>query len=169
MCHKVAILPARVKDDVSAEGHGNPFGPAEMVPDGKQSWGPCTVIMQSELAGDATPPLVAMLVALSSWATVTANSCCISKHAAWWFQRNWIDFVNSCTVLTPSRSFHRGFTRVTLCLSADYSCRNANLHYMQCRFPFYKQFSLKNTIHTAVAATWTSGGDRWCDWYGRVM
>lgn len=82
-CHYVCS----VRDDVSAEGHGSPFGPRE----GNGA-------KQSELAGEAARPLGALLEALSSRGTVAVNSCYISPHTAWWSQQNQLDLVKSCTV-----------------------------------------------------------------------
>lgn len=61
----------------------SPFGPGERD-EGNGARGPCALLfMHSELMGDVTHPLVAMLEALSSWATVAVNSCHVSEHTAW--------------------------------------------------------------------------------------
>lgn len=75
-------MSACLKDDVFAEGHGSPFGPEEWCLMGNRAGAHALLFMQSELAGDATHPLVVVLEALSSLATVAVNSCCISKHKA---------------------------------------------------------------------------------------
>lgn len=68
----------------------SPFGPGEEKRSlmGNGAGAGEVLFMQSELAGDVTHPLVAVLEALSSWATVAVNSCCISKHTARRSQQN---------------------------------------------------------------------------------
>lgn len=97
----------------------------EWCPMGNRARAPSQLFMQSELARDVTHPLVAMLDALSSWATVAVNSCCVSKHTALWSQQSWRDVVNSCAVFDSKLIISPWVHWIN---RIDYSCRYANQH-----------------------------------------